>query len=172
MAFHADRIDALLRTLAVRQLLEPLDDAFVSKLMVMAPPASAMLSRSGMQSMATTCLAPSRMALRIAIWPTGPAAPDRDGVGGLDVALDGGLPAGREDVAEEQHLLVREAVRNLDVRGIRKRNAEIFRLAAGIAAGQMRVAEQAGGGVAEHLVAQAACLRLVVSHTEKLPRLH
>ena len=61
-----------------------------------------------------TCLAPSSTALRIAIWPTGPAAPDRDGVGRLDVALHGGLPAGREDVAKEQDLLVGQAVRDLD----------------------------------------------------------
>ena len=40
----------------------------------------------------------------------GTGAPDRDRVGRLDVALDGPLPAGREDVAEEEHLLVREAV--------------------------------------------------------------
>ena len=42
--------------------------------------------------------------------PDRAAAPDRDRVGRLDVALHRGLPAGREDVAEEQHLLVGEAV--------------------------------------------------------------
>ena len=36
-------------------------------------------------------------------------APDRDRVVRLDVALHRGLPAGREDVAEEQDLLVGEA---------------------------------------------------------------
>ena len=41
--------------------------------------------------------------------PDGPGAPDRDRVGRLDVALDRGLPAGREDVAEKQHLLVGKA---------------------------------------------------------------
>ena len=40
--------------------------------MVMAPPASAMASRSGIRSIAITLEAPSRMALRIAICPTGP----------------------------------------------------------------------------------------------------
>ena len=50
-----------------------------------------------------------------------PGAPDRDRVGGLDVALHGRLPAGREDVAEEQHLLVGEAVlRHLDVASCRR----------------------------------------------------
>jgi hypothetical protein len=45
----------------------------VSKLIGTAPPAFAMLSRSGTRSMAITSLAPRRTALRIAIWPTGPA---------------------------------------------------------------------------------------------------
>ena len=36
------------------------------KLMMMAPAASAMLSLSGTQSIAITCFAPSKMALRIA----------------------------------------------------------------------------------------------------------
>jgi hypothetical protein len=38
-----------------------------------ASPARAMPSRSGRQSSAITCFAPSNTALRIAIWPTGPA---------------------------------------------------------------------------------------------------
>lgn len=37
---------------------------------------------------------------------------------------------------------------------IGKRHAQIFGLAAGIAAGQMRVAEQTGGGVPEHLAGE------------------
>ena len=86
-----------------------------SKSIVIAPPARAMSRRSGTLSIAITCLAPSRTALRIAIWPTGPQPQIADRVGRLDVALHRGLPAGREDVAEEQHLLVGQAVGNLDV---------------------------------------------------------
>src|SRR6185437_6580937 len=80
------------------------------------------------------------------------ATPDRDGIGGLDIALDGGLPAGRENVAEEEHLFIAEPVRHLYVGGVRERYTEVLRLAAGITAGQVRVAEQACRGVAEHLV--------------------
>ena len=40
-----------------------------------------------------------------------PAAPDGDGVAGLDVAVLGGHVTGREDVGEEQHLLVGQRVR-------------------------------------------------------------
>ena len=38
-----------------------------------------------------------------------PAAPDGDGVALLDVGVVGRHPAGRQDVGEEQHLLVRRA---------------------------------------------------------------
>jgi hypothetical protein len=43
-----------------------------SKLIVIAPAAFAMDRRSGRRSMAMTWRAPSNMAERIAIWPTGP----------------------------------------------------------------------------------------------------
>ena len=62
------------------------------------------------------------------------------------------LPAGREDVAEEQDLLVGEAARDLDRPDVGVGHAYVFGLPARIAAGQVRVAEQAGRGVAEHLV--------------------
>src|SRR5947199_23750 len=47
-----------------------------SKLMVIAPPASAIESRSGRQSIATTCFAPRRTALRIAEQAGGGVAED------------------------------------------------------------------------------------------------
>src|SRR5205085_1971298 len=80
------------------------------------------------------------------------AAPDCDGIGRLDVALHRRLPAGRENVAEEQRLFVTHPLGNLDVSGVGKRHAQIFSLPARIPAGQMRVAEQTGRGVAEYLV--------------------
>jgi hypothetical protein len=72
----------------------------------------------------------------------------------LDVALHGGLPAGREDVAEEENLLVRDSIRHLDVRRVGERNAEIFRLPVtpltspvliGALCGVMRLSAMAGG---------------------------
>jgi hypothetical protein len=44
--------------------------------------------------------------------------------------LDGCLPAGREDVAEKQHLLVAQAIGNLYVRLVGERHADVFGLAA------------------------------------------
>ena len=80
-----------------------------SKLIGMAPPAFAMSRRSGTRSIAITCLAPSRTALRIANCPTGPAPQIATvSVGSMSIAR---RPASRsENVAEEQHLLVTEPV--------------------------------------------------------------
>ncbi len=80
------------------------------------------------------------------------AAPDRDRVAWLDVAELGAHVAGREDVRQEQNLLVAQMARHLDRADIGKRHAQIFRLAAGIAAQQMGVAEQPGGRVAPELL--------------------
>src|SRR5690606_28835040 len=68
-----------------------------------------------------------------------------------EIAQRRGLPAGRQDVAERQHLLVGQAVGNHHRADIGIGHAHIFGLAAGIATGEMAVAEQAGRGVAEHL---------------------
>ena len=46
--------------------------------------------------------------------PDRTAAPDRDRLAALDIAEIGGHVAGREDVRQEQHLLVAQAVRHFD----------------------------------------------------------
>src|SRR5690606_9314050 len=79
-------------------------------------------------------------------------APDRDGILGLDVALDGCLPAGGKDVAQEQELLVGQPRGYLDMGGVRERHAQIFGLSARIAAGEVGVAEQACRRMAEDLL--------------------
>jgi hypothetical protein len=94
--------------------------------------------------MQITCLAPSRIALRTAKLPDRARAPDCDRVGRLDVALRRRLPTGREHVGQEQQFIVRQrAVIDLDMRRVRERHAQILRLSPGIAAGQLRIAEQA-----------------------------
>ena len=71
------------------------------------------------------------------------AAPDRDDVAGLDAAHVGGHVAGREDVGEKQHLVVVQALGDLDRSDVGERHARVFGLAAGVAAEQVRVAEDA-----------------------------
>jgi hypothetical protein len=61
-----------------------------------------------------TCSAPSITALAIANWPTGPGAEDGDRLAALDVAELGAHVARREDVRQEQDLLVGEVVLDLD----------------------------------------------------------
>ena len=58
------------------------------------------------------------------------AAPDRDGVARLDLRILGRHVAGREDVREEQRLLVGDAVGDLDRADIGHRHAQILGLAA------------------------------------------
>src|SRR4051812_44115389 len=124
-----------------------------AKLITVAPPACAIVKRSGTLSMAMTCCAPSRIRAANRHLSDRPATPDRDSVRGLNVALHSRLPTGRKDVAEEQHLLVGEASRGyLDVGLIGVRNADIFCLAAGISPREMGVSEQARRRVAKHLV--------------------
>ena len=74
--------------------------------------------------------------------PDRAAAPDRDRVAGLDVAHLRAHVAGRQDVGEEQHLLVGEAVLDLERPDIGKRHARELGLPAGEAAGEVRIAER------------------------------
>ena len=149
-----DRVDAFLGSLAAGQLVEPLDGAFLLEIdrdragrlghrQALGQPVDRDDLFRAQQDRAADRHLPDRAA-----------APDRDRVGRLDVALHRGLPAGRKDVAEEQQLLVGDAVRHLDVRRVGERHAQIFGLPALIAAGQVRVAEQPGRGVAERGVGQ------------------
>ena len=103
--------------------------------------------------MAMTCFAPSRIALRMVICPTGPQPQIATvSVGWMSHCTAACQPVGK-DVAQEQHLLIGKAVRGyLDVRLVGVRHPDIFRLAAGVAAGEMGVSEQARRRVAEHLV--------------------
>ena len=81
----------------------------------------------------------------------GPAAPDRHGIPGLDLGIDGGHVAGREDVRKKERLLIGHAVRNLDRTDVRHRHPEILGLAAGIAAEHVAETEQPGGRLPHRL---------------------
>src|SRR5690606_7260561 len=96
-------------------------------------------------------------------------APYGDRVGRLDVALHRRLPAGSEDVAEEQRPLVREAVRHLDGADVGVRYAHVLGLAARIAAGQVGVAEETCGAVAVQLVGDALVTVGALAYREMSP---
>ncbi len=69
--------------------------------------------------MAITVAAPSSRALSIANWPTGPAPHTATTSPAMDVAHLGAHVAGRQDVGQEQHLLVRQV--GLDLAAGRRR---------------------------------------------------
>ena len=154
MGFHADGIDAFLRALAAGELVQALDHALLVE--VDRDGATGFRHFQALRQMidGDHLLGTKEDGAADRHLTDGTAAPDRYRVRRLDVALDSGLPSGREDVTEEENLLVRDTIRHLDVRRIGKGNAEIFGLPARIAAGQMRVAEQACGRVAEYLVGE------------------
>ena len=94
--------------------------------------------------MAITRSAPSRNALLIANCPTGPQPQTATVSPPFQVAEIGSHEAGREDIREEQDLLVAESLRHLDRADVGIGHAEVFGLAAGIAAQHVGIAEQAG----------------------------
>ena len=102
--------------------------------------------------MAITRSAPSRYALLIANWPTGPQPQTATMSPGWMSHMLGGHVAGREDVRQEQHLLVRQVVGDLERPDVGERHARVLRLAAGVAAQHVRVAEDAARRIAPQLL--------------------
>src|SRR5947209_107441 len=152
MALQARRIDALVGAFAAGELVQALDDALLLEIdcdgaagFRHSEPLRQHVDGNDLFGAEQDRAADRHLADRT-------AAPDRDNIGRLDVALNGGLPSRRENVAEEENLLVSETVRHFDVRRIGEGDAKIFRLSAGITAGQMRVAEEASGRVPEDFV--------------------
>ena len=152
MRFEPDGIDAFLRPLAAGQVVQTLDDALLLEIDCdgaagarHAEPLGEPIDRNDLLRAEQDGAADRHLADRA-------GAPDGHGVSRFDVTLDRRLPSGRENVAEEQHLLVLDTVRDLDRRDIGVGNADIFGLAAGITARQVRIAKEPGGGVPEHFV--------------------
>ena len=102
--------------------------------------------------MAITRSAPSRKALLIANCPTGPQPQIGDRLAAFEVAEIGGHEAGREDVRQKQDLLVAQALRHLDRADVGVGHAQVLRLATGIAAEHVGIAEQAGRRMSPQLL--------------------
>ena len=83
--------------------------------------------------------------------PTRPRPPDRHDLAALDASLFGTLVARRENVGQKQDLFVAHTFRHLHGCDVSHWDSYVFSLAARVAAGEVRVAEQAGRRVAELL---------------------
>ena len=105
--FHADGVDAGVRSAAAGHLLAaPPRRRSIRSRAFRRRSTRALRRRSGKRSMAITRSAPSSIALCDREQADRPAAPHRDRVARLDVAVLRGHVAGRQNVGEEQHLLV------------------------------------------------------------------
>ncbi len=136
-----------------------------SKSIVSAPPARAIVRRSGTRSIAMTRRAPSRIRRADRHLATGrsPRSPPCPPAG-----CRTGPPACQpSERCRRGRAASRRRGRAATLMWVARRRApQVFGLAPGIAAGEMGVAEQARGGVAEGTSASLA-LRLVRSQTEK-----
>ena len=154
MCLKANSVDALFRTLASGKLVQSLYDTFLFEV------DRDRASRSGHGKAFRKAIdcddLPGAEQYRApdCHLTHGTAAPNRDSICRLDVALNRRLPAGREYVGQKQQLFVGDAGRDLDMRGIGKGDTQIFGLAAGITAGQMGVPKQSRGRMAERVVSE------------------
>ena len=144
MRLEPDRVDARVGAAPAGQLAQRLLHVLVLVVDASVAPAfsTASFRRYGKRSIAITRSAPSSFALAIANCPTGPAPHTAITSPGCDVAHLGAHVAGREDVREEQHLLVGQRRRHLERPDVGERHAHVLRLPAGEAADQVRVAER------------------------------
>ena len=85
-----------------------------------------------------------------------PAPPHGDHVARLDVAHLCAHPSRRQDVREEEHLLVGHPVLDFQRSDVRERNPRVFCLSAGEPAGEMRVPEGSRDRVAHRLLDERA----------------
>ena len=167
----ADRVDAGIGAAALRQLLDAVVDILLHE-----------IERLG------AGVAGQRQALRHGVDGDDPpgaqqegaadreladraAAPDGDRVAGLDVAEIRRHVAGREDVRQEQHLLVGQPVRHLDRADIGIGHAQIFGLAAGDSRRAGANSRTGRPGEWPHSFSAFSWSGLVRSQPEKKPRL-
>src|SRR5690606_12215781 len=154
MALHADAIYALLRPFSLREIEKASNHAFLLEIdgdcaacFCHAEAVREAIYRNHLSCAEQDGAADSHLPYRA-------AAPDCDGVVRFDVTMHSGLPAGRQNVAQEQCLIVGQAIRHFDVGRIGEGHPHVLRLHTWIASSQVRVAEQACSRVAEDLFSQ------------------
>jgi hypothetical protein len=165
MTLHPDRVDTRVRSPPAGQLLELLDDVRVllvvddrrraGLLLGHAQPVVEAVDRDDLLGTEQLRAGDGELTDRA-------GAPDGNHLAALDVAELGAHVARREDVRQEQHLFVAElVVLDLDRPDVRERDACVLRLAARVAAGEVRVAVDPGDRVTEHLL-RRHCVRIRV----------
>src|SRR5215217_2254142 len=107
-----------------------------------------MRRRSGKRSMPTTRSAPEQVCARNGELSDWSAAPDGDGVTRFDVTHIRPHIAGREDVGQKEHLLIRQSIRNLEGADIGEGHARLL----GLPAEHVRVAEDPTGRMPKQLL--------------------
>ena len=132
------------------------------KSIVSAPSSRALASRSGSVSTAKTRPAPSSLALTIGEQADRAAAEDADRVARLDLGHVGPEVPGREDVGEQDRLVVGHLGGQLDQRRVGERDAGELGLEAVERPGRLRAAEERGPGLLAVRVGVVA-LRLVAA---------
>src|SRR5690606_28434856 len=166
MCLHAHRVDAFFRALAPGQLGQAFEHAFLVEIdgdgaagAGHGQPLGHVVDAHHLPGAHHHRAADGELAHR-------PRAPDRHRVGGLDVTLRRGLPAGRQDVAEEQHLLVGHAIGNHHRADVGVGHAHVLGLTARVAAGEVGVAVEPGSGVAEQFVGDVLVAVAALAHRE------
>ena len=170
MAFHPDRVDAVVGAAPTGHLLQRLVDV---DLLVVQGLRARTLARNpqpiGEAVDRDDLLGPEQVRALDRELSHGSAPPHGHDVAGLDAAHVSGHVAGREDVREEEHLLVVQLVWHPQRADVRERDPRVLGLPARVAAEQVRVPEDAARRIAPELLSHP-CVRVrVLTEGVQLP---
>src|SRR5690606_24003895 len=111
MGLGSDRIDALFRSLALGKVIQALDRALAGKIDGNRTSRLGHGKPFGKPVYSNDLLGTEQDRAPDSHLPDRAASPDRHRIGGLDFALHGCLPSGREYVSEEQECFIGYAFR-------------------------------------------------------------
>ena len=170
MTFHPDRVDAVVGAAPTRHVLQRLVNV---DLLVIQGLRTRTLARNA-QSIgeAVDCddlLGPEQVRALDRELSHRSAPPHSNDIAGLDAAHVSGHVARREDVREEEHLLVVQLVWHSQCADVRERDPRVLGLPARVAAEEVRVPEDAARRIAPELFSHP-CVRVrVLTEGVQLP---